>query len=171
MKILSTIIILFFLTYEILLSQNNFKRMTIISYEYERTNVKIDTSFYLLGIENTPVYRYDDWQHLGKSRLPILYSQFNVDRNYPKFLNDTTSKKMTIKSFNDLKNEWFVHEKRSRVSKQKVILWQTFYHEFHKMYFTEKIIMAFNNYGYLKEIITYDKYLKRIISREVYLYE
>jgi len=71
--------------------------------------------------------------------------------------------------FNSDKNEWFVNEKTKYHSRKKVF-WKTFYHDYHKTYFTTKITTAYNKMGQPISETTYDTYLRHIEMKTTYNY-
>lgn len=155
--------------------KSEFRRLTIVSYEYSHANVAIDTSIYNIRSESTPLYKIEYWMHLGSVVPPVLYSEFDPERNDFHSSNDTIrhwkNKVVKVKSYNELIDEWFVYHKRKKISPYIVIYWQTFYHEFHKTYFTSKTTMKFDKNGYLRCVKTFDKYLRKMESKEIYMYE
>ncbi len=85
---------------------------------------------------------------------------------------DNNKKKKLYKTliFNSDKNEWFVSEKTKYYNRKKVF-WETFYHDFHKMYFTTKTTTIYNK---LEKPVTetkYDTYLRHIEMKSNYYYE
>lgn len=72
--------------------------------------------------------------------------------------------------YNKDKKEWFEKEK-TQLKKRKRILWETSYHNYHKMYFTTKTTIIYNNYGLQISKEKYDTYLKHIETKTTYEYE
>jgi hypothetical protein len=72
--------------------------------------------------------------------------------------------------YNQDKKEWFEKEK-TQLKKRKRILWETFYHDYHKMYFTTKTTINYNKYGLQISEEKYDTYLKHIETKTTYEYE
>jgi hypothetical protein len=83
---------------------------------------------------------------------------------------DNNKKRNKTFVFNSDKNEWFVKEK-VKSKKRKIIIKETFYHDYHKMYFTTKITTIYNKYGLPISEIKYDTYLKHIESETTYKYD
>lgn len=77
------------------------------------------------------------------------------------------SKKMV---YNHDKNEWYIKEKIKR-KRGKRIEWETFYHDYHGKYFTERTTIKYNKYGLPISEIKYDTYLKHIDYKCTYEYE
>lgn len=72
--------------------------------------------------------------------------------------------------FNKDRKEWFVKEK-IKSKKNKRVVWETFYHDYHKTYFTTKTTTTFNKFGLPILEIQYDTYLKHIEVKTTYEYE
>lgn len=151
-------------------SQVKLKELCVISYDCTGKKVRIDTSIYQLGIEATPFYTIDYWMFMGTKQFPIQYSEFITDRKTDSTTIDTVENGVIKKFYNEFKNEWFVYERRKNISNRKALLWITFYHEYHKTYFTTKTKWKFNKNGYLTSSKTYDWNNKTIENKEVYLY-
>ena len=81
-------------------------------------------------------------------------------------------KKKLYKSlvFNSDKNEWYVIRKRKYYNR-KIVYWETFYHDYHKMYFTTKTTIKYNKMKQPISEIKYDTYLKLIETKTTYEYE
>jgi len=72
--------------------------------------------------------------------------------------------------YNHDKNEWFVKE-RTKSKKNKRVVWETFYHDYHKMYFTTRTATNYNKLGLPIKEVQYDTYLKLIEVKTTYEYE
>ncbi len=151
-------------------SQEKFKKLTIITYDFEGNSPKIDSSVYSFE-DARPLTRIESWMYVGNTGLPIQYSEFIADRRPDSLSIDSSSNKIIKSCYNPLKNKWFVYEKRKKNSNTKVVVWLTFYHEFHKMYFTTKTVMKFNINGNLIQTKVHDLYLRKLESKSLYLYE
>jgi len=74
--------------------------------------------------------------------------------------------------FNTYENEWFVKEEvKYNKRKRKKVFLETFYHVYHKHYFTTKTTIEYNNFGLPISEIVYDTYLNHIESSTEYIYE
>ncbi len=73
-------------------------------------------------------------------------------------------------SYNYDKKEWFVNEKIKSGDNKKVV-WETFYHDYHKMYFTTKTTITLYDNGLPESEIVYDTYLKLTEQKTLYKYE
>jgi hypothetical protein len=85
---------------------------------------------------------------------------------------DNNNKRDVYKTleFNNEKKEWFEKE-TIRWKKRKRIVKETFYHNYHKKYFTTKSTTKYNKQGYPISMIKYDTYLRHIESISVYKHE
>lgn len=72
--------------------------------------------------------------------------------------------------FNSDKNEWYVKEK-TKYHGRKMVVWKTFYHDYHKMYFTTKTTTEYNKVGQPITETVYDTYLRHIDKKTTYNYE
>ena len=151
-------------------SQEEFKKMTVISYDFAAKKTKIDSSVYYFS-DALPLTRIESWVDLGQTILPIQYSEFIASRRPDSLSVGKFANEIIKKCYNPIKKEWFIYEKRKKISNSKIIYWLTFYHEYHNMYFTTKIKMIFNKNGNLIKAKTYDLYLKRLESKVLYKYE
>lgn len=85
---------------------------------------------------------------------------------------DNNKKRNKTFVFNSDKNEWFVKEKiKSNKRNRKRVIWETFYHAYHKMYFTTKTTIVYNKFGLPISENKYDTNLKHIESKTTYKYE
>ena len=84
--------------------------------------------------------------------------------------NNNKSKVFKKLFYNHDKKEWFEKEK-TQLKKRKKILWDTSYHNYHKMYFTTKTIINYNEYGLRISEEKFDTYLKHIDEKSTYEYE
>jgi len=85
---------------------------------------------------------------------------------------DNNSKTKVFKNlvYNQDKKEWFEKEK-TQLKRSKRIEWETFYHDYHKLYFTTKTTIRYNKYGLPISEEKYDTYLKHIETKTTYEYE
>jgi hypothetical protein len=85
---------------------------------------------------------------------------------------DNNKKFKVIKKlvYNQDKKEWFEKEK-IQLKRRKRIEWETFYHDYHKMYFTTRTTISYNKYGLPISEEKYDTYLKHIKTKTTYEYE
>ena len=72
--------------------------------------------------------------------------------------------------YNHYKKEWYIKEKIEG-RKKKSVRWDTFYHDFHEVYFTTKTTITLNENRLPKSEIVYDTYLNRIEKKIIYHYE
>lgn len=92
-----------------------------------------------------------------------VYDSMQVDNDYKNHI----YKKLI---YNKYEKEWFVEEK-VKSKKRKHTVWNTFYHDYHKMYFTTRTTTKYNKCGDVVSEIKYDTYLKQVESKTIYLYE
>lgn len=72
--------------------------------------------------------------------------------------------------YNPDMNEWYVKE-RIKYRKNKRVLLETFYHDYHKMYFKYKTTTKYNKYNLPVSEVIYDKYERVVDSKTKYQYE
>lgn len=72
--------------------------------------------------------------------------------------------------FNHDNGEWYEKEKM-QFKKRRTIIWNTFYHDYHKKYFTTRKTVKFNKSGNPISEVTYDQYLKHVKTKVTYQYE
>jgi hypothetical protein len=84
--------------------------------------------------------------------------------------NNKKTKIFKTLGYNQDKKEWFEKEK-TQLKRSKRIEWKTFYHDYHKMYFTTKTTIKYNKLGLPISEEKYDTYLKHIETKETYEYE
>jgi hypothetical protein len=174
MKILPfLILVLFTIIFTNLQGQNNyFRKLTKISIDYYKKD--IDTTVYYYG-EIMPFTSILDWEMIGKEGFPITYNEFIPGRKLE--LDSTRTKYGKNKGvyeqyvYNEITGEWFLHIKTKRTIFRKVHHWITFYHEYHKMYFTTRTDFKFNKNGRLVFERTVDTYLHKTKNEVYYKYD
>ncbi len=85
---------------------------------------------------------------------------------------DNNMKRKVFKTlvYNQDKKEWFEKEK-TQLKKSKRVVWETLYHDYHKMYFTTKTTTTYNKFGLPISNTQYDTYLNHFELKTTYEYE
>ena len=114
-----------------------------------------------------PYYLRLSFEDKHKIKCEVRYQNGKVDSFKITSLNP--QKTYEIEAYNLEKKEWYVKEKVIKKKRKKVI-WQTFFHDYHKQYFTTNRIVNFNKYKQEIKEVEYDDYgiLK---AEELYFYE
>lgn len=151
---------------------------------YEEDTVQINKSYFQNG-KLVKCYNQDMRSSYGKFSEIIIYDRKNKNREIATVISnhlengttdtvkiDNNNRRKVYKTFvyNPDKKEWFTQEK-TKTGKSKSVIWETFYHSYHKMYFTTKTSITNNDYGLTETEIVYDSYLKHIEKKTIYMYE
>ena len=144
--------------------------------------IQISKSFFHKG-QLVKTNNRDFRNNYGKFNEVVTYNKKTKSREvatrittyYKNGLTDTIkvdNKKKLYKTLvlNSDKKEWYVKEKTKYQGRKKVV-WKTFYHDYHKMYFTTKTTTEYNKVGQLIAETVYDTYLRHIEKKTTYNYE
>lgn len=144
--------------------------------------IQINKSFFIKG-KLVKTHNQDFRNNYGKFNEVVTYDKKTKRRvvstriitYYKDGLTDTIrvdNKKKLYKTlvFNSDKNEWYVKEK-TKYHGRKMVVWKTFYHDYHKIYFTTKTTTEYNKVGQPITETVYDTYLRHFEKKTTYIYE
>jgi hypothetical protein len=144
--------------------------------------IQINKSFFHKG-QLVKTNNRDFRNNYGKFNEVVTYDKKTKSREvaikittyYKDGLTDTIrvdNKKKLYKTLvlNSDKNEWYIKEK-TKYQGRKMVVWRTFYHDYHKMYFTTKTTTEYNKVGQPIVETVYDTYLRHIEKKTTYNYE
>ena len=105
-----------------------------------------------------------------RERATVITLYENGSADTTKIDNNKRRRCFKTSVFNSAKNEWYVQEK-IKYKQNKKIAWETFYHNYHKMYFTTKTTTLYNKRKLPISEIVYDTYLKQVQKKTIFEYE
>lgn len=162
----------------------NFRDSSVQTKVFRKDTIQINKSYFKKGKLIKSDNR-DLRPSYSKSKEIILYDVKTRNREVAtvitmSYLNgpidtvkiDYNKKRRVYKTlvYNHDKNEWFVKEKIKSGNKKKII-WDTFYHDYHKMYFTTKTTINLDENGLPESKSVYNINLNHIEEKTMYYYE
>lgn len=144
----------------VLVSKSYYKKENLI-----KSTLKYSSRY---GGEFTITHYHRKNKHSLKST--VLTTYLNGKQDSVEIKNHGNRKCYKKFEFNESKKEWYLKLILKR-TKHKEISCETFYNEFHQMYFTTKKTTVFNDLGLPLSETTIDKYLGQIQKKVIYEYD